>query len=513
MRSYQCLRWNRFRRSAFLTAAAVWLLIPAPAPGSNDTLPPQLKAVGFAPAAIRTITGAAEVVVAFVATDDASGLTYFEAAFVDPSGASRQAASARFAPALSAANTVRIVFPRFANSGAWTLASVFLSDSAGNTLVLDTDALVGLGFPTRLEVHSTRDTVSPKLAALNFAPISIDTSKGPAEVKLSFTATDDLAGVDYIEFGFVSPSGVKRLGGSVKLGDAPSVSNSYTVTFPQLSEPGQWTLGPVFLSDAAGNTLVLDTEGLAGLGFRTALDVKSSLDTIGPRIVSVRFAPDTIDTSRGAATVMVDFAATDNLSGVKSLEVVFANPSRTARRSASAVFSPATEMNGSINVDFPRSSDTGQWTLSGIFLSDAAGNTLVLDEEAVPGVCPRTALEVKSISDSTAPYLSALRFSPDAIDTSERPATVKVEFSASDNSSGVRSIEVVFVGPSGIARQIGSARFAPATELSGSVTMTFSQGSEAGSWKVASVMMTDDAGNTLLLDEDTLPARQTLQVR
>src|SRR6266404_5609100 len=199
-----------------LLTLAAWLIAPGAARGGEDTTPPELKSLQFTPSSIDTSTSAAEVTISFTVTDDVSGATYFEAAFVDSSGAGRQSASARFAPALSATLSVKIAFPKFSNSGAWTLAHVFLSDSAGNTLVLDTDGLSGRGFPIRLEVRSAQDTVSPRLASLEFTPSEIDTSAGPADVKVSFTATDDLSGVSYLELSFVSPSGAARRGGTAK---------------------------------------------------------------------------------------------------------------------------------------------------------------------------------------------------------------------------------------------------------------------------------------------------------
>src|SRR5207237_4899406 len=116
----------------------------------------------FTPASIDTSTSTAEVVISFSVSDNASGATYFEANFLDSSGTARQFVSTRFSPTRQGANSATITFPRFSNSGTWILSQVFLSDVAGNTLVLDTDGLSHRGLPTRLEVRSAKDTVSPK---------------------------------------------------------------------------------------------------------------------------------------------------------------------------------------------------------------------------------------------------------------------------------------------------------------------------------------------------------------
>ena len=513
MRVYRCRHTHTAAHAALLAALAAGLIFTGSAFGGEDTTPPELKSLSFTPASIDTSSGPAEVTVNFTVTDDASGANYFEATFLDPSGNGRRSASARFTPALSATHSVKVVFPHSSMAGTWTLSHVFLGDAAGNTSILDADAISGRGFPARLEVKSSQDTTSPKLTALEF-PAHIDTSAGPAHVKVDLTATDDLSGVNYIEISFVSPSGTARHVGTAKFEAAQSASKSITVTFPRLSEPGQWTLSAVFLSDAARNTLILDTEGLVRAGFRTTLEVKSASDTTPPSLTGLRFAPESISTSGGPATVKVDFTATDDLSGVNYLELSFLSPSGNARQGGVAKFEPTKSASKSMEVTFPRRSEAGQWTLSAVLLGDAAGNTLVLDAEGVVRAGLRTNLEVRPASDTTPPRLTALSFSPDAIDTSRGPATVKVDFTATASSS-VKHFEVVFLSPSRVTRHHAAAVFAPATEVTGSVDVSFPQSSEQGAWTVASVIVSDDAGNTLVLDADTLASRlyKTLQVR
>ncbi len=373
MRVYRCL----------LMTLVAGLLSTGSALCAEDTEAPKLTSLQFTPASIDTSKGPAVVTVSFAATDDAAGVSYFELSFVDPSGVFRQAGSAKFAPTLSATNSIRITFPRFSNSGTWTLSQALLADNAGNTLILDSDALRGRGFPTALQVISATDTVSPKLTALDFAPAQIDTSVKPAEVKVNFTATDDLSGVHYVELSFVSPSGVFRHGGTAKLEAAESASKSIRVTFPRLSEPGEWILNPVLLADAAGNTLILDREGLTGLGFRTTLNVKSASDTVRPSLTALRFAPEVIDTTYGPASVKVEFTATDDLSGVRLFEIAFVSPSGAAKVSGSKKFSPAHEVTDSVTMHFPKSSEPGAWKVGQVMLADDAGNTLVLAAEAM----------------------------------------------------------------------------------------------------------------------------------
>jgi len=499
---------GKCRLRVLLAVLAPGLISTGLVSGAGDTTPPELKALRFSPASIDTSRNAAEVTIAFSAIDDASGVAYFEASFVDPSGTFRQSASAKFAPTLSLTTSAKTTFPRFSSSGSWTLSQVFLSDAAGNTSILDSASLSARGFPTKLEVISAKDTVSPKLAALEFTPSLIDTSLGPEEVKVNFTATDDLSGVSYVELSFVSPSGVSRQGRSVKLEDSPlSASNSITLTFPRRSEAGRWILTTVFLSDAANNTTVLNKAAIEALGFRTALDVISTQDTEPPSLVSLRFAPGSIDTSQGPAIVEVGFRATDDSSGVKSLEVVFESPSGVMKQRASAQFPSPNGISDTVKITFPRLSEPGEWTLSSVLLADAAGNTLTLDRSGLAGMGVPTTLHVRSAQDMVPPSLATVRFTPNTIDTRKGAAELQVEFKATDNYSGVKSVEVVLVSPSGLVKLRGTGEFPPSGELSGSVKVTFPTQSETGSWKLASMVLADAAGNTLVLDADALASR------
>ena len=493
---------RRFRgdwHSRLLPAFVAGVVLCGSAFGADNT-PIVLQSLQFTPAAINTASATAHVTLTFTASDAASGINYFEASFVDPSGSARQSASAKFVPANPVTHALTITFPRFSNSGNWILSQVFLSDAAGNTSILNSEALVSRGFPTRVAVTSTKDTASPVLTGLSFSPEAIDTSVADAVVKVNCTATDDLSGVSYIELSFVSPSGSVRRRASAKIEAAQSASSLLSFTFPRFSEAGQWTLDLVFLADAAGNTLVRNGRALIRQGFRTNLTVRSTVDTTSPSLTSLRFTPDNIEASHGPAAVKVDFTATDDISGVKFIEVVFAGPNGAAMQRGSAVFPPVTRLTNSVSVNFPAWSAPGQWKLKAVLLADDAGNTQYLDAGAIAKLGLPSILAVRSMTDTSAPKLTSFRLASEAIDTSQGPATAKLELTATDDLSGVKSAEVVFVSPSGNARHRGSAVFAPAKEVSGSVEVAFPQSSERGAWKVASIFLADAAGNTLVLD-------------
>src|SRR5207253_2852438 len=146
---------------------------------------------------------------------------------------------------------------------------------------------------------------------------------------------------------------------------------------------GTWNVESELVADAAGNTQALSTTGLTQAGFPTTLNVTSTTDTTAPVLTSFGFSPTSINTTSSSANVLVSFAATDDLSGVKSFQVAFLSPSGSATQSATVTLTPSTSVSGSATITFPKLSEAGTWTVSSVFLADDATNTLILDSVGV----------------------------------------------------------------------------------------------------------------------------------
>jgi hypothetical protein len=345
---------------------------------AQDTTPLQLRALSFSPSSIDTSRGPANVSVNATVTDSSSGVSYMEITFVDPSGTFVRRGSATFSPARSVSSLLTVTFPQAGVSGTWTVGTVFLADKAGNTQILNPDALAGAGFPTNLLVTSVSDTTPPRLINFAITPSPVDTASAPANVNVNFTASDDLSGINVFQVFFVSPTGSSTLRGAVSLTPTTSASGSATVTFPQFSEPGAWTVGGLFLADAAGNTLVLDSAGLEERRFPTTFTVKSKSDSTPPTLGYFHFAPTSIDISGADVNVTVSFQLTDDLSGATTFQAAFLSPSGAVTETAATSFVPGTTVNSSTSVKIPRGGESGTWTVTRVFLADAVGNTRIL---------------------------------------------------------------------------------------------------------------------------------------
>src|SRR5262249_25096624 len=147
--------------------AAIGLMLTGSIFAVPDAHSLELKSLAFSPSTIDTSRNGGDVRLDFT-LDAQTPASYIEAVFVDPSGVFRQSASARLGSG-PGTQSVLFKFPRLSTPGAWTLSQVFISDTDGNTLVLDADALSGRGFPTRLNVRSLQDTESPKLTKMDFS--------------------------------------------------------------------------------------------------------------------------------------------------------------------------------------------------------------------------------------------------------------------------------------------------------------------------------------------------------
>jgi len=349
----------------------------------GDIVPPQLTALSFAATTLDTSSAPATLTVNFSATDDLSGVTYAAITFASPAGKLEQGGSVNFKPANGIASFLTVTFPRYSPAGTWTVNFLQLSDAAGNFVSMSASDLASAGFPTQVVVDSDSDTVPPKLTALTLSPTTLDTTNGPANLTITFKARDDLSGVALASAAFVSPNGKVFQVGNLDIAPAVSASGSFTIAFPRYSQPGTWTVSYLALTDAAGNSRSLTAHALADADMPTAITLNSVSDSNPPKLTALSFAPALIDTNSGTATVVANFSATDDLSGVAFAAVGFMAPEGNAGHAGTVTIAPCVAASGFIAVVFPQYAATGLWTVSYLTLTDAAGNSVTLRAAAL----------------------------------------------------------------------------------------------------------------------------------
>lgn len=135
------------------------------------------------------------------------------------------------------------------------------------------------------------------------------------------------------------------------------------------------------------------------------------------------------------------------------------------------------------------------------------GATLILVACEDPhGTNPSPALLAGLPTDITPPSLSSLTLSPTSVNTSDALAQVNVDFTVTDDISGVTHVRIYFANPSGTVLVSVISSFPPSTSLAASSVLSIPQYSESGIWHVYVIEAADDAGNRLVLTEQDAAA-------
>jgi hypothetical protein len=201
-----------------------------------------------------------------------------------------------------------------------------------------------------------------------------------AIVNVSMAVQDDVSGIAYAQARFVSPSNVQARYCNL---DVPyparprTLEGTCTVPFPQYGEGGTWRVETVFLQDDVGNYRYLNTADLQALGYPTTLEVASVQDVTAPTLATFSFAPSSIDTGTGPASVTVSMSLQDDLSGIAYAQARFVSPSNVQARYCNLdVPYPARPrtLEGTCAVPFPQYGEGGTWRVETVFLQDDVGN-------------------------------------------------------------------------------------------------------------------------------------------
>jgi hypothetical protein len=309
------------------TLQALGLPVNLTVTSNPDTTPPQVVGLRITPSEIDVSAGAQDVTVEVDLTDALAGVIQVSCVLRSPSGS--QAHSLGFldfqllSPGTAQSGTWQgtLRIPQFSESGTWTLTALALRDTASNFEAFSTSQLRTLGFSPDLVVRSDpSDTSAPELINFSFTPTVIDPPAGQTQVQVTYTVTDNLAGVDFgpdpeaggafntvIVFG--SPSGAQGVGGQGPVliqGDALDGDWQHTLVFPNFGEEGTWTVRLVILRDAVRNIREYTTSDLRAAGFQTDLNV------VRPSLVSdgtVNSGGGTVTDQTFGTTAQVTFPA------------------------------------------------------------------------------------------------------------------------------------------------------------------------------------------------------------
>jgi hypothetical protein len=266
-----------------------------------DTTPPTLTGVSISPGSLNVSSSSETVTVQLDITDNESGVSfacgtycYNSVILRSPSGIQYQEGLDYYVTQVSgtALNGVwksEITIPRYAEAGVWSIDYLYLYDKAGNTEYIYGSDLKNKGFASTFTVSSRPDDVTPPVVNGITLPGLVDTSGSPQTVQGTLNVSDNLAGFNYANIYFYSPSnGQDHYADAAILTSGTPLNGNYSFQFrmPQYSEAGTWTIQYLDLVDLAGNVAYLNASDLINLGLNVSFDVIKGTTSIDGTISS-----------------------------------------------------------------------------------------------------------------------------------------------------------------------------------------------------------------------------------
>ncbi len=365
-----------------------------------------------------------------------------------------------------------------------------------------------MGYGLTSPVHGLSDSEAPQLVGLSFSPTGGDTGSGPVEITVTAHITDDASGFAFAQGTFKAPSPSQQVRSfSINASDLVSGSTldgiyQVTTTFPQFGTTGTWSLDATFaffFQDATGNRRDFTRADLTNAGFPTQLTFTGVSDSSAPQLVGLSFSPTGGDTGSGPVEITVTAHITDDASGFAFAQGTFKAPSpsqqvRSFSINASDLVSGST-LDGiyQVTTTFPQFGTTGTWSLDAtfaFFFQDATGNRRDFTRADLTNAGFPTQLTFTGVSDSSAPQLVGLSFSPTGGDTGSGPVAITVTAHITDDASGFGFAQGTFKAPSP-SQQVRSFSINASDLVSGStldgiyqVTTTFPQFGTTGTWSL-----------------------------
>lgn len=313
---------------------------PDPKDETSDSTPPQLVSITFQP---PQIADGEETMMLVQASDDLSGVRSISGTITAPSGAVQGFACQREGD--TNRYVARVLIPKEAAEGEWTVSYLNMMDNASNTVAL-TIARGGLPPTARFRVVSMRpDSEGPSLEAVWLDRRSM---RGGEKNLVFVRAQDDKAGVNLVSGIFQSPSRVARVGFVCRT----SGEGLWTceINAPSCADCGEWHLEQLQMQDKANNMTTLRAVQ-SPIVSAVRLDIASeACDSTPPALQSIALDTPVVSNAQ-QSTIAVTVNLTDDACGVLSVSGQATGPQ-----------SPTGGAPPRLYFSFTPSSDPATWT-------------------------------------------------------------------------------------------------------------------------------------------------------
>ncbi len=340
------------------------------------------------------------------------------------------------------------------------------------------------------------DVTPPQLTSLDVSPVTVQTTSGPAVINIDVGISDDASGpsdnpAPLSSISFAAPDGTpgpsvtvaanQRIAGTAQLGTYRA-----SLTMPQGSTLGGWTVAGVTLEDAAGHSSTYTPAQLVTLGAAPTITVVAA---------TVPDAPVNVSATAGVQSATVTWLPPANDGGnALTSYIVTAEPSGTT-------------------VTVPAGLTSA--TVSG--LTDGAPTSFVVQAVNDVGASALSAPSntvTPGVVDQSGPQLQAFTLTPASLTADPADQTITVSAHVVDSGTGLDPASpssVSFVDPAGAP--FASVTFDSTTLVAGDAfdgtydaTLVVPGGSASGVYTVGGIVLRDAAGNQTSFDAAALDA-------
>jgi hypothetical protein len=331
------------------------------------------------------------------------------------------------------------------------LAEIWLGTNPHDADSIPTSSLTK-GLPAC--VSGGTDHVAPSPLAFDILTPVVTISGTTDVASFSITAADNNSGVKNVKVLLRSPSG-QEIKAVITKDPAPLMlyQNFNSDAFSYYAEAGIWKVAELELTDGAGTVRLLGTADLVEREFPVDVQViNPNSDIAAATLLDFTILTPTLDLAGAPLPASFNVQASDSPAGIRKVSVTLQSPSgKQFRWGEMFDTNHPTSINVQIDTnDFDTYAEIGTWKVSELALIDEAGNALRLTTAQIAALGFGTDVVIgNGLLDSDAPLLDDFQILTPKVYPAGGDAKAEYSVTTSDAKSGVHTIEVMLVSPSG----------------------------------------------------------------